>query len=141
MDAISQEGITPVIALVMLLLITVGMVGISYAWSSGMLVGNTEKTFAIPAGGAYCIKVGGLNTIFVIVRNTGATSNLVSGIGGDFVITRLDGSQLGAQSFDIPPSGSATFFNYNCGTGCNSGAHFITISTRNTLAETRVLCP
>ncbi len=136
-----MKGITPVIALVMLLLITVGMVGISYAWFSGMLVGNTEKTFVIPTGGAYCIKVGGLNTIFVIVRNTGATSNLVSGVGGDFLITRLDGNQLGAQTFDIPPNGSATLFNYNCVTGCSSGVHLIVISTRNTLAETRVLCP
>lgn len=137
-----MEGVTPVIALVMLLLITVGMVGISYAWFSGMLAGQTEKTFVIPTGGAYCIKVGGLNTIFVIVRNTGATSNLVGGSTGDFVLARLDGVVVSIQNFDIPPGGSATLINTNCvGAGCSSGSHPVTIATRNSQAETRITCP
>ncbi len=133
-----MKGITPVIALVMLLLITVGMVGIAYAWFSGLIAGQTEKTFVIPTGGAYCIKVGGVNTVFVMVRNTGATSNLQD---EDFVYTKLDGSQLTAQNFDIPPSGSATLFNYNCGASCSSGSHPVTIATRNSQAETRITCP
>ncbi|MBI3412850.1 MAG: hypothetical protein HY051_02090, partial [Candidatus Aenigmarchaeota archaeon] len=49
-----MKGITPVIALVMLLLITVGIVGGSYAWVSGLLSTSISKAVSIPAGGAYC---------------------------------------------------------------------------------------
>ncbi len=134
-----MKGITPVIALVMLLLITVGMVGIAYVWFSGMLAGQTEKTFVIPTGGAYCIKTNNLNTIFVIVRNTGATSNLVS--VSDFVTVRLGATSITPQSFDIPPGGSATLINTNCGTGCAPGSHTIIAATRNSATETRTTCP
>ncbi len=136
-----MKGLTSVIALVMLLLITVGMVGIAYAWFSGLMTGQTEKTFVIQTGGAYCIKASSLNTIFVLVRNTGATSNLVGGSTGDFVTVRLDASPITPQSFDIPSGGSATLINTNCGTGCASGSHSIIAATRNSQAETKVNCP
>ncbi|MBI4177320.1 MAG: hypothetical protein HY516_04340, partial [Candidatus Aenigmarchaeota archaeon] len=46
-----MKAITPVIALVMLLLITVGLVGISYAWFSGVMSAQTSKVISIPPGG------------------------------------------------------------------------------------------
>ncbi len=42
-----KKGITPVIALVMLMLITVGMVGIAYAWFSGLFTGQTSTAFSV----------------------------------------------------------------------------------------------
>ncbi|MBI3413200.1 MAG: LamG domain-containing protein [Candidatus Aenigmarchaeota archaeon] len=48
------KGITPVIALVMLLLVTVGLVAISYVWFNSVISGSVSKAVSIPAGGAYC---------------------------------------------------------------------------------------
>ncbi len=71
-----MRGITPVIALVMLMLITVGMVGISYAWFSGLFSSQTSAAFSI----VYADK----NS--VIVRNDG-TQQI-----GSFVTVVIDGS-------------------------------------------------
>ncbi len=42
-----MKAITPVIALVMLVLITVGMVGVAYTWFSGTISSQTSNTFKI----------------------------------------------------------------------------------------------
>ena len=49
-----MKAVTPVIALVMLLLITVGIVGVSYSWFSGTISASTKKAVSIPPGGVYC---------------------------------------------------------------------------------------
>ncbi|MBI4176991.1 MAG: hypothetical protein HY516_01345 [Candidatus Aenigmarchaeota archaeon] len=47
-----MKAVTPVIALVMLLLVTTGLVGISYAWFSSTMSSQTSGTFkATPVGG------------------------------------------------------------------------------------------
>ncbi|MFH1106001.1 MAG: LamG domain-containing protein [Candidatus Aenigmatarchaeota archaeon] len=79
-----MKAITPVIALVMLMLITVGSVGMAYAWFSGMLSAQTEKNIAIPVGGVQCIN----NRVSVIVTNAGANSNITD---DDIVVADING--------------------------------------------------
>ncbi len=79
-----MKAVTPVIATVMLMLITVGMVGMTYAWFSNMMTTQTEKNIAIPIGGVQCYS----NRISVIVTNAGANSNITD---DDIVIADING--------------------------------------------------
>lgn len=77
------KGITPVIALVMLMLITVGVVGVSYLWFGGLLSSQTKKFISIPAGGAYC--TGG--EIKAYVLNNGDSPITTQ----DIIVAQVDG--------------------------------------------------
>ncbi|MFH0889978.1 MAG: LamG domain-containing protein [Candidatus Aenigmatarchaeota archaeon] len=79
-----MKGITPVISLIMLMLVTVGIVGVSYTWFSGLMASNTEKIITIPPGGAQCYN----NKINVIVRNSGTTTNITD---DDIVVADING--------------------------------------------------
>ncbi len=78
-----MKAITPVIALVMLLLITVGITGVSYTWFGGLVSSSTKKSISIPPGGAYCadgdIKIYALNN-----GDAAITAN-------DIIVAQVDG--------------------------------------------------
>ncbi|MBI2085446.1 MAG: LamG domain-containing protein [Candidatus Aenigmarchaeota archaeon] len=78
-----MKAITPVIALVMLMLITVGIVGASYAWFSGILSTQTKKSISIPAGGVYCAS----GDIKVYILNNGDSPITAN----DIVVADVDG--------------------------------------------------
>ncbi len=82
-----MKAVTPVIALVMLMLITVGSVGMAYTWFSNMMTAQTEETIAIPIGGVQCVN----NRISVIVTNTGANSNITD---NDIVVAEINGTSV-----------------------------------------------
>ena len=102
-----MKAITPVIALVMLLLITVGTVGGSYVWMSGIMTSNIEKTILIPPGGAYCRD----NKISVVVQNTGATTNVTD---EDIVIADINGIDVRNSIFfgDFDRSGLVGYWRF-----------------------------
>ncbi|MBI3412475.1 MAG: hypothetical protein HY051_00145 [Candidatus Aenigmarchaeota archaeon] len=142
-----MKGITPVIALVMLMLITVGMVGIAYAWFSGLLVTQTEKGISVPPGGAYC--AGG--KISVLIQNNGATSNV---IGADVIIAQVDGTDVptdGDSGLDnekmpdtatiAPGSAALVIQTWQCGgASCSSGSHIVRVGTRTGVVESTAFC-
>ncbi len=165
-----KKGITPVIALVMLMLITVGMVGIAYSWFSGLLSTQTEKGVSVPPGGAYC----SAGLISVLIQNNGASSSI---IGTDLIVAQVDGTDVNAIIDSAPDggamgrdgrlplgvgaqypaiaSGSGGIFikDYDCSgatTGdpsvplaisqCLSGSHNIRVGTRTGIVETTAYC-
>ncbi len=129
-----RKGITPVIALVMLMLITVGMVGIAYTWFSGLLTTQTEKGISIPPGGAYCT----LGKISVLIQNNGATSSLTT---GDIIIAQVDGVDATKETVTIAPgSGSLLIKDWTCGVSCASGSRNIRIGTRTGVVESSAYC-
>ncbi|MFH0889799.1 MAG: LamG domain-containing protein, partial [Candidatus Aenigmatarchaeota archaeon] len=79
-----MKAITPVISLIMLMLVTVGIVGVSYTWFSGLMASNTEKIITIPPGGAQCYN----SKINVLVRNSGTASNITD---DDIVVADING--------------------------------------------------
>ncbi len=152
-----RKGITPVIALVMLMLITVGMVGIAYTWFSGLLTTQTEKGISIPPGGAYC--TGG--KVSVLVQNNGATSTITK---ADIIIAQVDGTDV-TEVIDANPndgtkvdngkwplgdgtdypaiqpgSGSIFISQWKCTTECASGSRNIRIGTRTGVVESSAYC-
>ncbi|MBI2085648.1 MAG: LamG domain-containing protein [Candidatus Aenigmarchaeota archaeon] len=86
-----MKGITPVIALVMLVLITVGIVGTAYSWFSGLLSSQTKKAISIPSGGAYCSN----SEIKVYALNNGDTTLA----GSDILVAQVDGVDVSNTPF------------------------------------------
>ncbi|MFH0889774.1 MAG: hypothetical protein V1836_01355 [Candidatus Aenigmatarchaeota archaeon] len=141
-----KKGITPVISLIMLMLITVGMVGVAYAWFSNLLTTQTEKGISIPPGGSFCAAVGGNNKISILIQNNGATSDISTAVGGDVIILQIDGTDVGSdvsrQSVTIPAgSGKLIVNGYACGgTACTAGVHNIRVGTRTGIVESSAYC-
>lgn len=147
------KGITPVIALVMLMLITVGIVGLSYAWFSGLATTQTEKGISIPPGGARCYKLGGNNYVSAVIQNNGATSNVLS---TDIIIATVNGNDCTSPTnfinqylpvAGIAPGSGATLFAgrgnaANCANGTTfvAGTYPVVIGTRTNVAQTQVIC-
>ncbi len=81
-----MKAITPVIALVMLMLTTVGLVGISFVWFTGIFSSSTNKPILIPPGGAYCLN----GDITVRVLNEG--NSIITGT--DITVVDVDGASV-----------------------------------------------
>ncbi|MBI2085525.1 MAG: LamG domain-containing protein [Candidatus Aenigmarchaeota archaeon] len=106
----NKKGITPVIALVMLMLVTVGIVGVSAAWFSGVLLTQTKKSISIPAGGAYCS--GGEIKVFVL--NNGYSAITAS----DILVAQVDGNDvLNTPFFGDMKSGLVGYWKFDEGSG------------------------
>ncbi len=86
-----MKAITPVIALVMLMLITVGIVGISYTWFSGLFSSQTKKAVSIPPGGAFCLN----GEIKAFVLNSGDSAIATS----DIIVAQVDGVDVKGTPF------------------------------------------
>ncbi len=81
-----MKAITPVIALVMLMLITVGIVGTASIWFSSVTYSQTSDSITIPAGGIYCSS----GNIKVYVLNQG-NSNMST---QDILVADVDGNSV-----------------------------------------------
>ncbi len=131
-----MKAITPVIALVMLMLITVGLVGTAAVWFSGILNSSTEKSISVPMGGAYC--VGPFLTVMIL--NNGASSSISN---ADIKTLRIDGIVVApAIPSAIKPgeANSVTPVGYICGGSCAGASHDIVIGTSANVVQTRAVC-
>ncbi|MBI4177270.1 MAG: hypothetical protein HY516_02790 [Candidatus Aenigmarchaeota archaeon] len=130
-----MKAITPVIALVMLVMITVGIVGVSATWFSGVLSGSSEKAISILSGGVYCNGPG----LVVTVLNLGASSSITA---SDIKIFKVDGNDVAASiPTPIKPGEGKTVINgYLCGGTCAGAPHDIIVGTSANVVQTRVAC-
>ncbi len=86
-----MKAITPVISLIMLMLITVGIVGVSYAWFSGLATSSMQKAISIPPGGAYCLN----GEIKTYILNNGDTAITTQ----DILVAQVDGVDVKGTPF------------------------------------------
>lgn len=131
-----MKGITPIISIIILLLITIALAGVAYTFLMGQMYTRISGSFTVTSGGAFCTASG----ITVQVTNTGQ-ANLVT---GDFTIVRVGGADVSGslQNVTIAPSEAAVILNnYNCGGSCPSGSNAIDIGTESTVEHTTVFCP
>ena len=109
-----MKAITPVIALVMLLLITVGIVGVSYAWIGGLITASTAKMISIPPGGAYCDN-GGIR-VYVVNNGDGTITS------SDIIVADVDSvNVLNTPFFGGMGSGLVGYWNFDGDANDNSG--------------------
>ena len=136
----TKKGITPIIAIIVLLLIVVALSGIAYTYISGVVTTQTEESFAIQTGGIYCDDVGGSKQIRLLVRNLGISASITD---TSFILATVDGTDIsGDLTLDptsIPPSevGELTTM---CGSDCGSGSHTVRLSTSANTQSTTVIC-
>ncbi|MBI4167484.1 MAG: hypothetical protein HY515_00865 [Candidatus Aenigmarchaeota archaeon] len=133
------KGITPVIALVMLVLITVGIVGLFYGWSLGFFSTQTEKGVNIPSGSATCNN--GLVTVRVL--NTGSIATVTD---TDIIVAQINGVECTKSVLSISPGQAGIIINaQGCGAGCAtttkcSGNVQVRAGTRNGVVESSAFC-
>lgn len=127
-----KKGITPIISIVVLLLITIGLVGIAWLYLSGQILSRTEKTIETPYGGSWCDSSGA----YITITNTG-TEDIVA---GDFVMGVIGSdSGLGAN---IASRQSAIIQSADCGAAsCPSGKVDFRFVVRGSVVEGSVNCP
>ena len=128
-----KKGITPIISIIVLLVITIALAGAAWSFLQGYLFSQIQKTFTVTQGAAYCTN----GVITVQVLNTGQ-SQLVS---ADFGIHSIDGGNVAVSSVTIPPGEARTLISTNCGGSCTSGSHTIDIGTSSTVVHPVVYCP
>ena len=133
------KGITPVIATIMLVLITVGVVGLFYGWSSGLFGTQTEKVVSIPSGGATCNN--GLITVRVL--NAGSTATVTD---TDVIVAQIAGKECTKSALSIAPGQAGIIINaQGCGAACAattpcSGNVQVRAGTRNGIVESSSFC-
>lgn len=133
------KGVTPVIAMVMLILITVGIVGLFYGWSSGLFNVQVEKVVTIPPGGASCNN--GLVTVRVL--NSGATSTITD---TDVIVAQINGTECTKSALSIAPGQAGIIINaQGCGAGCAAsgkcaGNTQVKVGTRNGVVDSSAFC-
>lgn len=139
-----MKGITSIIAIIVLLLITVALAGATWMFLQGFFGTYTEKSFVITTGGAFCTNDGTNNKITVSITNTGTVTLKAT----DFSILRVDGTDLTVvpSNLTISTRGSGIIINnYDCrnttGIGCDHGPHSVNIVTTAGGQTTTVMCP
>ena len=93
-----KKGITPIIAIIILLLITIGLAATAWTYLSGFMAGYTKSLTLVDS---YCT---GATTTNVILRNTGTepislgsaacTFSGTTAVCGALTITRTDGGSF-----------------------------------------------
>jgi flagellin-like protein len=80
-----RKGITPIISIIVLLLITVALAGVAYTYLTGII--PVEKSFVVVTGGVYCLD----KTVTINLKNTGTTT--IDGsdeLDNDFIVKSID---------------------------------------------------
>jgi flagellin-like protein len=149
-----KKGITPIIAIIILLLITIALAGAAWAYLQGFLFSQIANSFRVPEGnGVYCT---GANTetgtINVLVVNTGYQSILTA---SDFATVDIDGIELMSSPLDpaintglsLTEGDTGKLVNqYDCGGvsplgACDAGPHTVILGTGASVLTFKVNCP
>jgi len=139
-----KKGITPIISIIVLLLITVSLASAAWSFLYGFIIPPISKTFLIPSGGSYCVD----GFIKIHVLNTGYQSDLLP---DDFIMAAIDGTNLvlpdDLELFGSIATGkSARVLDYDCNTkpACStpiSGYHIVDLGTNSQIDHISVYCP
>ena len=134
-----RKGITPIISIIVLLLITVALAGVAWTYLSGYMETYTKGAFTITTGGVYCSTDG----IHVLVNNPTTSPILESDFitktaTGDTGTHTLDLQVNGADATQIDAKGHGDFVT-NCGGTC-SGSYTIDIGTTASIQHLSVSC-
>ena len=138
-----KKGITPIISIIILLLITIALAGVAWTFLQGYLFTTIQGQINIPPGTAFCTN----GLITVQLTNQGQTTLHVSNdpTRSDIIGAFVDSTDVRAylNSTTIQPGNAAIILqDYNCGSpsGCSAGQHKIRITTASSAAEAIVYC-
>jgi len=92
----AKKGITPIISIIILLLITVGLAASAWTYMSNYMTTLTAKAIEIPT--QQCIEG---EKAMAIVHNIGTSSILVGGAKSDIIIMNSSGSSIQGTWTDL----------------------------------------
>jgi flagellin-like protein len=143
-----RKGITPIISIIILLLITVALAAAAWTFLQGFFFPQITKTFAIPKGGDYCSS----GVIKIYLLNTGYQSTLEK---ADIILADIDGNSVldnGLTDFSIPTGKTDLAVEYDCvnndPSACSgdpldlySGYHAVDLGTNSKVEHLSIYCP
>lgn len=109
-----RKGITPIISIIVLLLITIALAGVAWTYLQGQLLVRTEKAMEVPFNGAWCDSSG---VAYVTISNSGTTDITTQ----DFQV-RVIGVNNAVNVQNIPQKEARVFSDNNATNGYNPGA-------------------
>lgn len=129
-----KKGITPIISIIVLLLITVALAGSAWTFLQGFIFPQISKTFLVPSGGAYCTD----GEIKVYILNTGYQSDLAA---ADFILHDIDETTV-TLTGNVIPTGESGLILQDSGTGgWSKGYHVVNLGTNSQVQHINVYCP
>jgi flagellin-like protein len=143
-----KKGITPIISIIILLLITIALAGAAWTYMQGFLFSQISKTFIVPTGGAYCTN----GIIKIYAHNTGYQSVLSR---NDFILVEVDGidAKAGLKNDVLQPGNATLMLEWDCkgpdgiadtaDDRCKTpmlGYHQVRMGTTSTVVEQRLSC-
>jgi flagellin-like protein len=135
-----RKGITPIVSIIILLLITVALAGAAFTFLQGYLFTYTGSSFRMDAGMVFCVNTGTENVITAQVTNTGQQSL----DDADFTVAQIDGVNSGTSlGAPLQPGEAGILIDaYDCGgSGCTSGTHTVSVGTAAGVTTVNVYCP
>ena len=160
-----KKGITPILSIIILLLITIALAGTAWSFLQGLVFSSITKSFIIPQGGSFCTTdASDVNIVKLYLRNTGYDDKLIFNTpqnGGDFIVGEINAipipyfedpaTQLGTPSegwtYNAPNPGQTEIaVDWDCDDenthgGCPSGYNTVDIGTSSTIQHLTVYCP
>ena len=139
-----KKGITPVIAIIVLLLITIALAGAAFTFLQGYMETMIANPMHIPPGGAFCVRnTSGAYLLSVTVTNIGN----VDINGTEIAVARVDNAPVsGSALFSgtiIPGNSTLLINNWDCldgVNGCSRGTHTVVIGTLSDTKKLNVVC-
>jgi flagellin-like protein len=130
-----RKGITPIISIIVLLVITIALAGAAWSFLNSFMATTIAGTFTIPTNGLWCEN----GEITLFVANNGQ-SNIASSDFKVYVNNTMVAS-TNFETFDLVPGDSAALLDgYDCGTGgCARGHYPVRVGTTN-FVSTSVYC-
>jgi FlaG/FlaF family flagellin (archaellin) len=128
-----MKGISDVIAMLLMLVITIGLVGLAYSYISGVFTAKTAVVLSIVPEASSCTS----DTITVAVRNDGTTAS-----SSVTVTVTSPGGNKGSCSISSIPPGQQASCNIDRGTTGTTGTGYyrVVASTYGSTANGIIYC-
>jgi FlaG/FlaF family flagellin (archaellin) len=130
-----MKGISDVIAMLLMLVVTIGLVGLAYSYITGVFTSRTAVVLSIDAANSYCNST----HLIVAVRNDGTTPS-----GSVTVVAYNATGASSSCTRPIPSIGAGTFSTCSIQKGATtisgSGYYRVIASTSGSTAQGMIYC-
>jgi len=130
-----RKGITPIISIIVLLLITVALAGVAWVYLSGFLETQT-RTLTIPPNGIYC----SAGNVTVVVTNTGQSDLTSDRLVVKEMVENGTTSSAGTLIPDPLPSKESGTVTFACGGNPCDGSFSATLGTSGAVQTVSINC-
>jgi FlaG/FlaF family flagellin (archaellin) len=130
-----MKGISDVIAMLLMLVVTIGLVGLAYSYITGVFTSRTSVVLSIDAANSYCNST----HLIVAVRNDGTTPS------GNVTVVAYNATGTSSScTSPISSIGAGTFNTCSIQRGANtisgSGYYRVIASTSGSTAQGMIYC-